>query len=46
LEAEVDQLLRTDVALVDQTGDGAVHDEFTSAPALLQVKVQARAAAA
>jgi hypothetical protein len=45
LEREIDQLARLDVALTDQAGDG-VHDEFTSAAALLQVKVQARAAAA
>jgi hypothetical protein len=38
--------VRLDVALTDQAGDGAVHDEFTSAPALWQVKVQAGAAAA
>ena len=40
LEREIDALMRLDVTLVDQAGDGAVHDAATSSAALLQVTVK------
>jgi hypothetical protein len=37
---KIDGLVRLDVTLVDQAGDGAVHDADTPAPAVLQVVLE------